>query len=461
MLLCLGLAPPSYAVPLSVPGSIPAVPDAAFQAVLDDIGKQRDLVIEIQRELIARPALNPEHGGHGEDAKARWIESRLADTHDIQVRRLDFPDGRVPSGVRPNLVLRYPARPRSHVRTVWLLAQLDSSPPEDYGAWQGSPYSLRVTGDTLHGNGVEENNQGVTISLLLLETLRKHGLTPPMDLGVVLTAGEQVGSDKGLNFVLARMPDLFSPGDLFLLFDYGDSRGGVIEVAEKQYYWLNISVIGKPGFAGHPGEAVNPVTAGAELITALAALASEFPLRDPLFKRPTNFFTPTRVESSNVSVNYIPERFSFSLDARLLPSCDEKEVEQAIRRHARAVEQKHGVRVELVELGKSPSAPATPADAPVVLALARAIRAQLGITPELVGRGGVTMATALRHRGLHAVCWSIHRRAPGVTTENASVSAHLEQARVLCYLLFDQETARMPMPSPPSTPKGGEAREAR
>lgn len=456
------LAPFALSVPLSMPGSIPALPDAALHTVLDEIGTQRDLVIEIQRELISRPALNPEHGGEGEDAKARWIEGWLAGKHNIQVRRVDFPDDRVPSKVRPNLILRYPAGPRAeNTRTVWLLAQLDSSPPEDYGDWQGSPHSLRVTGDTLHGNGVEENNQGVAVSLLLLETLHKHDISPLMNLGVVLTAGEQIGPDKGLGFVLGRFPDLFAPGDLFLLFDYGDNRGGIIEVAEKQYYWLKIAVIGKPGFAGHAGAAVNPVTAGAELITALAGLATEFPQQDPLFKRPSNFFTPTRVESSNVSVNYVPERFTFSMDARLLPSCDAGEVEQAIRRHADAVEKKYGVLVELEELGKSPSAPATPAEAPVILALTRAIQAQLGVNPALVGRGGVTMATALRHRGLHAACWSIHRREPGVATENASITAHLEQARVLCYLLFDRDAARMAAPSPIPAPRGEKSGEGR
>lgn len=450
LLLCAGFTQTATAAPLSVPSSVPAVPEAMLRAVLDDIGAQRDLVIEIQRELVARPALNPEHGGQGEDAKARWIESRLADKQGILVTRLDYPDDRVPSKVRPNLIMRYPAQPTAgNVRTLWLLAQLDSSPPEDYGTWQGSPHSLRITGDTLHGNGVEENNQGVAISLLLLEILHKHSLTPPMNLGVIFTSAGQVGPDKGLEFVMAKTPGLFAPGDLFLLFDYGDGRGGVIEVAEKQYYWLKISVMGKPGFAGHPAEAANPVTAGAELITALAGLAAEFPEQDPLFKRPGNFFTPTRVESSNVSVNYIPERFVFSLDARLLPSCDDGAVEQAIRRHADAAGKKHGVRVELELIDKSPSAPATPADAPVVLALTKAIHARLGLTPELMGRGGVTMATTLRHKGLHAVCWSIHRRAPGVATENASIAAHLEQARVLCSLLFDRETAERPIPALP------------
>ena len=48
-----------------------------MQALLNNIDGQRSAVVSIQRELVARPALNPEAGGNSEEEKARWIESWL------------------------------------------------------------------------------------------------------------------------------------------------------------------------------------------------------------------------------------------------------------------------------------------------------------------------------------------------------------------------------------------------
>lgn len=109
VLLCPGavMPPSSGAAPLSVPGSVPSEPgQAELQTLLNDIGRQRLQVIEIQRELVRRPALNPEDGGEGEEAKARWIEGWLREKGLPHAVRIDSPDERVPSKVRPNLIIR-------------------------------------------------------------------------------------------------------------------------------------------------------------------------------------------------------------------------------------------------------------------------------------------------------------------------------------------------------------------
>ena len=59
----------ALAAPMTMPQSLPAQPGKsaqALQTLLNDLANQRAQVIEIQRELVARPALGPEAGGEGE-----------------------------------------------------------------------------------------------------------------------------------------------------------------------------------------------------------------------------------------------------------------------------------------------------------------------------------------------------------------------------------------------------------
>lgn len=441
MVLSLLVAAEVQAVPLSLPDNLPDQPPLANQALtalLKDLAGQHEQVVAIQRELIKRPALNPEHQGEGEHEKAQWIESWLRGHGYHEVMRLDSPDERVPTKMRPNLVIQYPEMSQPHPGpTLWLIAQMDINPPGELMGWQGTPYAVRVDGDHLHGAGAEDNNQGITSCLLLLETLMRQKAAPPSRLGVIFTAGGNSNRDLGLDYVLSNHPELFSPDDdHFVLFEYGDRQGSIIDVAEKRYLWLKITVRGRPAFAAHPQEAINPVPAAIDLMQALSGLNKVFPQTDELFLNPGNFFTLTRIEETNQAVNYIPGQMSFYMDIRLLPDCDPEEVLKAVGRQASLVEQQYRTPILVEQIGLGKPGPPLPVEAPLVRELQRAIRDLLGVKARPVGLDGTTLANYLRFKGFQAVAWSVHRPKKGVKTENAAVSAHLTQSRVLLGLLF-------------------------
>ena len=82
-------APCALAAPMNVAGSSPQAPgQAALQTILNDLAKQRTKVITIQRELVARPAIGPEAGGEGEEAKAAWLLTLLRERGIIDVDRV-------------------------------------------------------------------------------------------------------------------------------------------------------------------------------------------------------------------------------------------------------------------------------------------------------------------------------------------------------------------------------------
>lgn len=92
--------------------------------------------LELQTGLTAIPALSPENGGEGEERKALWLEEKLRSFGLTNIEHVDAPDPRVPSGKRPNMIVRVPGRTK---RTLWVLAHLDVVPPGDLGLWNSDP----------------------------------------------------------------------------------------------------------------------------------------------------------------------------------------------------------------------------------------------------------------------------------------------------------------------------------
>jgi succinyl-diaminopimelate desuccinylase len=407
-----------------------------LQSVLNVLGNHRELIVAMQRELVARPAIAPENGGSGEEGKARWVSAWLHE-RGIDYERLDFPDERVPAKVRPNIVAVYPRKETG--RTLWLLSHFDVPAAGPRELWDSDPFLLRMDGDAMYGRGVEDNNQAIAVSLLLLESLRITGVAPPVRVGLVLTSGALTDYRIGIGHVLSRKPDLFSPDDLIVVMDFGDAEGGLIGVGEKGNIWLKMTVTGRGGHAGTPDKAVNAFTAGAALAIELRGLRREFPAENALFSPPYTTITPTKTEDNNTGINHIPAKFTFYVDARVMPDYTFEEVEKAIRRLADKVEESDGVRIVMERVNTTAPSLVTPTEAPVLASLGRAIGEQLGIRPRHTGTGSLTVASLVREKGFPVAVWGIQETLRNRANEYALLSAHVKQAQVIARMLFDRE----------------------
>ena len=441
LLICLVTAAAgseAFAAPLLLTDNAGNGESKVLRLVLDDLSQQQGMVINVQRELVARPSIGPEYGGTGEEEKARWVAAWLGE-RGAHVERLDFVDERVPGKIRPNLVAVYPdsALHNKSGRTLWLLGHFDVAAPGPRELWSSDPGVLRVDGDLMYGRGVEDNNQALTVAFLLMDSLKRHSIAPPVRLGFVFTSGALTDYAVGIGHVLEKKPDIFAPDDLIVVMDYGNARGSEIGVGEKGNLWLKITVTGKEGHAGTPQKAVNAFAAAAVLVNSLRTFDAEFPAQNPLFNPPHSTFTPTKSENASTGVNHIPAEFSFYVDARVLADYSFEAVEAAMRRLADTVKQAEGVRIALQRVEATDPSRVTPADAPVLSALDRAVKVQLGVEPRHVGTGGVTMAASIRVRGLPVAVWGIQETLRNTADEHASIKAHLEQAKVLARVLFD------------------------
>ena len=430
---------PAWAVPMIPAGNVSEAFDAkALGRLLDDLAGQQAEVVAIQRELVSRPALNPEHGGDGEEVKARWIETYLQANDLPFAERMDSVDDRVSSKVRPNLVIRYPG---SGPRTLWIVGHMDTSPVGQPELWIGSPWVLRQDGDWLYGRGVEDNHRSLVTGLLLLKRLAANKIVPPTGLGLVFVCEEKIGfpRERGLKFLLEKRPDLFKPGDLVLLPDYGEEGGELISVAEKGVAWLKVTVYGQQSFAARPELGVNALEAGASLIAALPDINKLFGQRNTLFTPPLTTVTATKVEKGTEEVNQIPGLFTFYLDVRLLPGAHLEEVEQALLTLAEQRLAQYGASMKLERIMHIPAMDETPVDAPVVRALSQAVREQLGVTPRVEGMSGITLAAELRAHKIPVAVWAMSPCRGVDANESISIQELLQTASVFARMLYWQD----------------------
>ncbi|MBI4859469.1 MAG: M20 family metallo-hydrolase [Candidatus Riflebacteria bacterium] len=372
--------------------------------ILEKIAGYTEYAIELQRGLVSIPAVCPDSGGTGELDKAVWLEQELKKLKFDEIKRYDAPDPKAKGGVRPNLVARY--RGVSSSRTLWFMGHLDIVPPGELSLWKTDPYTLHIEGDKLYGRGSEDNHQGVISSILCVKAMMELGFRPPIDVALLFAADEETASTFGAGFLCDKHPDLFGKHDSFIVPDGGSPDGTLVEIAEKSIMWLRIKTHGKQCHASMPAQGKNAFRAACELVTKLGGLRTKFKVRNKLFDPPYSTFEPTKKEPNVPNVNTIPGEDVFYLDSRVLPEYKLSEVKAEIKKHAHAIEKKHGVTIstELVQEGEA--APPTSPESDVVTAIIQSIKQIYKVKGKPKGIGGGTVAAFFRRLHLPAVVYS-------------------------------------------------------
>jgi succinyl-diaminopimelate desuccinylase len=404
------------------------------EAVLAYLDGCREAVIELQRGLVAIPALGPDNGGEGEAAKYAYVRDYLQGLGFADIRDIPAPDARVPGGQRPNLAAVLPGMDAS--RTLWVIAHLDIVPPGDLALWTSDPYRLVVDGDLIFGRGVEDNHQALVSAAMVAGGLKATGGVPPINFGLVCVADEETGSKYGLDYILKAAPELFKPTDLILVPDSGLPDGSMIEVAEKSMFWLKVTVLGKQCHASVPGQGVNTLVAAADFILRVRGLKDDFPATDAMFDPPVSTFEPTKKEANVENVNTVPGRDVFYVDCRVLPVYQVDAVYARLKAIGETVAGRHGVRIEYEVVQMEQATAPTDPESEIVTRLRRAIREVYDVSARPMGIGGGTVAAYLRRRGLPAAVWAKIMHNAHQPNEHASISNCIGDAKVMARLLF-------------------------
>ena len=407
-----------------------------LKKVYETIEGYRDAFVDLQTKLTAIPALGPTNDGEGETKKAEFLEKWINDNVTFDsITHYDAPDDRVPSKVRPNIIAV--RKGKSDKKTIWVMGHVDIVPPGDLGLWETEPYTVTEKDGKIFGRGVEDNQHGIVTPLFALKAIEEHGLDLPYNIGVVLVADEETGSEYGIQHVL-KAGDLFKKDDLIIVPDAGVPDGSMIEVAETSIYWQKIETQGKQCHASTPEAGINAHRAAAHLITRIDTLYDTFDQRDEVFDPPISTFEPTKKEANVPNVNTIPGDDVIYIDMRVLPAIPLDDVHAEIEKMAKEIEEKFGVTISLSSPQREDAAPATPSDAPVVKALAQSINDVYGVEAKAMGIGGGTVAAFFRRMGLNAVVWSRIDELAHQPNEYTKIENMVGDAKVFAHLFLQE-----------------------
>jgi succinyl-diaminopimelate desuccinylase len=402
------------------------------QAISTFIDRALPLAVELETELTKRPAIAPVSGGEGEWDKAEFLETWLAAHGITALERHDAPDPQAKQGKRPNLVATLPGK--TQARRLWIMSHLDVVPPGEKGLWKSDPWTVAREDGRLIGRGVEDNQQGLTASIIAALALVKQGIQPAHTVKLLFVADEEMGSEYGIQWLLKNR-SLFNPEDMVLIPDSGDSQGATIEIAEKNLLWLRFITTGVQAHGSRPDQGVNAHLAAADLALSLhTGLSQRFAQRDALFEPDYSTFQPTKQEANVPNINTIPGEDVFYMDMRILPQYPVKTVLEEVRRIKALIEAKYQVQIAYTPVQTMESKPTLP-DTPLVGLLSQAVKEIYQVDTRLIGVGGGTVAAHLRNAGIPAVVWSRMDNTAHQPNEYTVIEHILGNAKVMAWLM--------------------------
>ena len=407
------------------------------QKVLAALAGGAERVFELQSSLTALRGLGPANGGTGEQDKADYLENWLRSFGIDDIEHIDAPDDRVPSGKRPNLIVRVPGRSE---KTLWILGHMDVVPAGDESLWNTDPWTVtrdENDPDLIYGRGIEDNQQAIVCGCMVAAALKEQGVTPDLTLGLIFVSDEETGNAYGIQHLLKEKPDFVKEGDLVMVPDSGSPDGTFIEVAEKGILWLRVTVQGQQCHASKPDDGRNALVAAAAMILGASEVEKKFDARNGIFSPDRSTFTPSKHEANVPNVNTMPGREVFYIDCRVLPCYSLDEVLAAFRDLGARIAEQYGVSVDVQTVACAPAAAPTAEDSAVVLALKKAVKEVLGVECHCGGVGGSTVAVSVRERGIHAAVWAHIFENCHTPNEAARLSFAVGDAQVYASMLFN------------------------
>jgi len=406
--------------------------------LIDSVAKDEKLMVESLCSMLKIRAVGPENDGTGEGERGDYLVALAKKLGFGFVELLESKDPRVPSGRRPNIVIKVKGVTD---RNLFVVTHMDTVPEGDLKAWKYPPYEPKLADGRIYGRGSEDNGQELIASLFGLKALLDGGVKPECNVSLVFVSDEEHGNTHGIDFLIDK--GIFKKGDMTVVPDHGEADGSAICVVEKSIAWVNVEVIGKQTHASTPFHGVNALEVAARyMISVVDELRKGFGEQDQLFDVPVSTFSPTKCDANVPNINTIPGRQQFAFDFRILPDIKIDDVMAVMKSIAEKYESSYGAKINLSFVQRADAAPRTSIDSEVVKRLSAAIEAVRGVKPHPLGIGGGTCAAPFRRIGIEAAVWST---IPGVAhdaNEFANIKDIVADAQVYALLFAGKNVQR-------------------
>lgn len=333
----------------------------------------RDLVVDLTRELIRFQSVNPPGN---ERPVAEYLAQRLRELG------LEAEIEEVETG-RANVIARLRGQGFGH---LVFTGHTDVVPPGGQ-KWTHGPFDADLVDGKIYGRGSADMKGGVASIVTAMAALAASNFEPKADIILAATCGEEAGllgaramADRG-SLQGARYLVVAEPSNLEVF------------IGEKGVLWVKIRALGRTGHGSMPWLGINAVSYMARLIPRLEEYP--FPFEESsLLGKPT--ISVNMIEGGN-KVNVVADLCELTLDLRTVPSQVHQAIVAAIDALAQDVARDFhaDLRVE-VEVQEDVGPLETDRTEPLVEAMTSSVRAVTGGEPIV---GGVPYGTDAAYLG--------------------------------------------------------------
>ena len=335
-------------------------------------------VLELARDLIARPSVTPDDAGCQELVAARLAQAGFA------IEWLDF-------GAVRNLWATH----GSGGPVLCLLGHTDVVPPGPREAWDSDPFEPTVRDGHLYGRGAADMKGSVAAFVVAAEQFVAANPAHPGTLAILLTSDEEGDAIDGVRKVAERFKAQGRPIHYCITGEPSSKAalGDLLRVGRRGTLSGVLRVKGIQGHVAYPEKARNPIH---EAMPALAELCARvWDEGYPEF--PPSSFQVSNIHAGTGANNVIPGQCEVVFNFRFNPGWQAEQLETEVE----AVLARHGLEYEL--LWHRGGEPFLTREGPLRAAAREVIQQQLGLVPEENTGGGTSDARFIAPLGAEVV----------------------------------------------------------
>ena len=343
-----------------------------------DTPVDKDEVIDLTRELVRTPSLNPP--GDTRDCASFILRTFKKERIDAEI--IEGKKGLC------NVVARLPGREKG--KTLLLNGHIDVVPPGE--GWTVDPFGAEIRDGHLYGRGTCDMKSGIASMMAAMIGLKRSGAAFHGEVVFMGAADEETGSEFGTLYLLKK--GVAGKADFAIVSEPTSLR---VELGNRGLRWIDITIRGKASHAGRPHLGVNAIFYGAKLIQAIHSM--KLRNRNEAFEIPEPSISVTQVHGGTKE-NIIPDRCELVLDRRMIPGETNETVLAELKGVADPILQtEKDLRIEWKMRPVYWDPYLISEREPVAQATIDSAREVLGEKPAIGGKGACTDASYLFHLG--------------------------------------------------------------
>jgi acetylornithine deacetylase/succinyl-diaminopimelate desuccinylase family protein len=428
-----------------------AMRDAVFAAV----DAERDFVIDLTRDMVRIPTVNPKFVADPELNRERELQDLLMvrlEALGCTIDRYDVFPG------RPNLIGSLPG---NEERSLLLCGHVDVVPEGDRSQWSVDPFGGEVKNGRLWGRGSIDMKSGVAACIGAVHAIQKAGYELDGRVDIHCVVDEEAGGFGAMEAV--------KRGQLAKAGIVAEPTWGKVMPAEGGLEWVRVVIPGKTAHAGwrynsiypqvpgtdrlEPG--VNAIELGARFVDAVRELERDWAMRKfhPLLPPGITTINPGVIHGgagrgadglATIRTNpaIIPDVCTIDFDLKFLPSESAAEVRAEFEAFVHAFAQQYTwLRMHppevIWELGGLHFPPLnTPVDHPIVRTFVDN-RAAMGRATEITGFVAVCDAAHYAGTGVPCVIYGASGDGFHGIDEHVEIDSLVETTKLIAAAVID------------------------